>query len=285
VCLANTLREDGLSPLRAGGESWPSLEAFARGGARFERALAPGCASAAIPSAMTSATSRRASLPERMRAAGYRVIGGTLDASASTDWISRTLRGDRRQPVFVHVELTDASEPFEPELGECTPATAIDLDRAFGRLVDAIRGEGRLDDTLVIFTSDPGEELWDHAEIDRAGGVGPGHVHFDHERRVPLVMRGPGVPAGVRVAEPASLADLEATIVELAELPAGAAHGEPGRSMAPRLRGERSVDDPEPRAGDAGVTPATVGTYVTHRRHFEAHFRQGAGNPSPRDVR
>ena len=99
-------------------------------------------------------------------------------------------------------------------------------DDAFGALIDHLRASRQLDDTLVILTSDHGEEFWDH------GSTLHGRTLHEEVLRVPLVMRWPGHPAldaGTRVATPARSIDLLPTILDLLGLPPHAAAE--GRSL------------------------------------------------------
>lgn len=104
------------------------------------------------------------------------------------------------------------------------------VDRQVGRLVDALARLDLTRDTLVVLLSDHGEEFWEH------GGVEHGQTFFDEVVRVPLVMGGPDLPAGLRIGQPVSLADVAPTILELLGLPALA--DTQGMSLVPLLRGE-----------------------------------------------
>jgi arylsulfatase A-like enzyme len=104
-------------------------------------------------------------------------------------------------------------------------------DRQIGGLLEALRGRGLLDNTLIVVLSDHGEGLGFHNHV--------GHIHqvYDTLLRVPLVMSWPGVvPPGKRVADVVSLVDVFPTVAELlgvdGPVPAS------GRSLAPLLRGE-----------------------------------------------
>lgn len=101
-------------------------------------------------------------------------------------------------------------------------------------VVDTLRELGLDDETLLVVTSDHGEEIFEH------GGV----LHrqpYDETTRVPLVFRGPGIPAGERVAELAALVDLTPTVLSLLSLPIPA-HMQ-GRDLAPLWRGAGPVND------------------------------------------
>ena len=75
-----------------------------------------------------------------------------------------------------------------------------------------------LAETLIVFTSDNG---FFHGEHRIPGGK----VHlYGPSTRVPLVMRGPGIPSGIRLRQLVANIDLAPTIVE-------AARSQPGRLM------------------------------------------------------
>jgi len=68
------------------------------------------------------------------------------------------------------------------------------VDELMGSFFDFLQSEGLLNDTVVILTSDHGDELMEHGECD--------HVHsvYDEVIRVPLIVRIPGVN-GTRVSK------------------------------------------------------------------------------------
>jgi arylsulfatase A-like enzyme len=99
------------------------------------------------------------------------------------------------------------------------------VDAEVGRLLDAL---GHGEDTLVVVTSDHGEEFWDHAEAERhqggdprgVWGVGHGHTLFQELLHVPLIVAGPGFPADRRVPCGVSLLDVAPTVLSALRLPA-----------------------------------------------------------------
>ena len=93
-------------------------------------------------------------------------------------------------------------------------AALLDLDILTRDLIDQLEAAGVLDDTVVILTSDHGENLGDHHMF--------GHKYslFDTLLNVPLMIRYPKKVAAGRVTEPVSNLNLYATILDLAELPA-----------------------------------------------------------------
>lgn len=109
-------------------------------------------------------------------------------------------------------------------------------DRHFASVMEALERRGLADDTLVVFTSDHGEELFDH------GSVGHGHSVWEELIRVPLIVRWPGVTDGaLRIEDAAGLVDVMPTLLEALGLPVG--DELTGRSLAPLLAG-RSEDAP-----------------------------------------
>jgi arylsulfatase A-like enzyme len=107
----------------------------------------------------------------------------------------------------------------------CRIESLLSVDEGVGRILDALEASGELDNTLVVFTSDNGFFHGEHR-------VQNGKNRVDEEAvRVPLVMRGPGVPAGVTVDDLAINADLAPTILDATGATAGLVQD--GRSLLP----------------------------------------------------
>ena len=79
------------------------------------------------------------------------------------------------------------------------------MDGHVGRVLDAVHANGLAGDTLVIYTSDHGEQA-------RAHGAWGKISMYEDSLRVPLLIRGPGVAAGRVCRQPVSLLDLYPTI-------------------------------------------------------------------------
>ena len=60
------------------------------------------------------------------------------------------------------------------------------------KVVNTLKAKGALDNTLIIYTSDNG---YFHGEHRIPGDK---HALYEESIRVPLLMRGPGVPRGSR---------------------------------------------------------------------------------------
>jgi arylsulfatase A-like enzyme len=83
----------------------------------------------------------------------------------------------------------------------------------------------------VVLVADHGEEFFEH------GRFGHNRTLFEEVVRVPLILRyPPGLPAGKRVQDLASLADVAPTLLELARIPRPATMW--GRSLWPAVHGE-----------------------------------------------
>ncbi len=97
-------------------------------------------------------------------------------------------------PAAQKLELYDAEIAF--------------MDREVGRLCERLERLGVLDETLVVVIADHGEGLGEH------GNWTHGWLH-EEQLRVPLVLAGPGIPAGTLVRERIRLVDLFPTLLAL----------------------------------------------------------------------
>lgn len=102
------------------------------------------------------------------------------------------------------------------------------IDEQVGRILTALREAGVADNTIVVYTSDHGDWLGDHGLILK------GPMPYEGLLRVPLLMRGPGVPPGVVIDEPVSTLDIAATLYELSGVSPGLRQH--GRSLVPVYR-------------------------------------------------
>ena len=82
------------------------------------------------------------------------------------------------------------------------------LDAQLGVLFTELERRGQLDRTVVIVTSDHGEDLGEHGYIGHSVGIGMPLIH------VPLMVLNPAVPAG-RIERAVSMRDLPATVMEM----------------------------------------------------------------------
>lgn len=104
------------------------------------------------------------------------------------------------------------------------------VDGSLGGFLQELQRQGRLDQALIVVTSDHGESF----ERGVLGHGGPAlHEAMIH---VPLLIKLPGQQAARTVSVPTSQADIALTLLEIAGLPPLA--GAEGRSLAPALRGD-----------------------------------------------
>jgi N-acetylglucosamine-6-sulfatase len=107
----------------------------------------------------------------------------------------------------------------------CRLESILSVDEGVKKVVQALAAKGELANTLLMFTSDNG---FFHGEHRIPGGK---TRIYEESIRVPLEMRGPGVPHGERVGDLAINADLAPTIVDAANASPGLVMD--GRSLIP----------------------------------------------------
>ena len=83
------------------------------------------------------------------------------------------------------------------------------LDLQIEKLFELLRGYGVLDNTFVILTSVHGQGFGEH------GWVGPKQSPYQEEIHIPLIIKGPGLPAAERVNAQVRGADILPTIAAL----------------------------------------------------------------------
>jgi arylsulfatase A-like enzyme len=103
------------------------------------------------------------------------------------------------------------------------------LDAQYGRVLDALRRAGQLDNTIVVFAGDNGLSLGEHGLLGKQNLYEFGGMH------VPLVFAGPDIPKGQSDAL-VYLMDVFPTVCELAGMPA--VKGIDAKSLAPVITGK-----------------------------------------------
>jgi choline-sulfatase len=111
----------------------------------------------------------------------------------------------------------------------CYYANCTMIDDQIGRILAVLDELGMAENTIIVFTSDHGDYMAEHRLMLK--GIPP----FEGVYRVPLMLNGPGIPAGQEIDQIISLLDLAPT---LAGLTVGEAFPCYGRSLLPLLQGE-----------------------------------------------
>jgi len=143
------------------------------------------------------------------------------------------LEENREEPFFLYLHYIDPHIPYSPPspyledfqqdhgfvvLNERKELVGRDLydgeirylDDGIADLVAKLEELGMWDDTIVVVTSDHGEEFFEH------GVLGHGFSLYQPVVGVPVFVRGPGVAKGRRVSDPVQVLDLPATVLDLA---------------------------------------------------------------------
>jgi arylsulfatase A-like enzyme len=82
-----------------------------------------------------------------------------------------------------------AEEPAMRQLRATYYGLMTEVDDQLGRLVAFLQRTGRYADTLIVFTTDHGEQLWDHWVLGK-------EFFFDQSFHIPLIVRAPGLESG-----------------------------------------------------------------------------------------
>jgi N-acetylglucosamine-6-sulfatase len=131
--------------------------------------------------------------------------------------------------------LSKEQKRYMEELYRKRLQSMLAVDDMIGDLVGALHDSGELDNTYIVFTSDNGFHLGQHR-------LGAGKwTPYEEDIRVPLIVRGPGVPEGETLHHMVLNNDLAPTFADLAgsDIPSFV----DGRSLVPLL-----TDDPKPLA-------------------------------------
>jgi arylsulfatase len=142
------------------------------------------------------------------------------------------------------------------------------IDREVGLILDALEDKGRLENAIIIFTSDHGEMLGDHGMVQK-------WAPYEEVTRVPLIISAPGRFAeGRMVDEMVQLFDLAPTILEWAGVKPAA--DMEAQSLNPALEGQpfagRDYAFCE-QGGDVSMTGASLMCMIRSKTHKLVSFR------------
>ena len=108
-----------------------------------------------------------------------------------------------------------------------------ELDKTIGRVLDALDASGERENTIIVYTSDHGEMLGDH-------GLWLKNTLLENASRVPLIVSGPGIPAGKTVDAPIGHVDWIRTLMEIC---GSKTDGLRGRSLQAVLKGDDAAPE------------------------------------------
>jgi arylsulfatase A-like enzyme len=128
----------------------------------------------------------------------------------------------RARPLLGEGNLEQLTQTYDKRL-----ASLLAVDEGVAKVVAELKRTGRLDNTLILFTSDNGFIQGEH-RIQNAK-----ELPYEPSIRVPLVVRGPGVPVNVHLPQLVMNVDLAPTIADAAHAVPGLV--EDGRSLLPLL--------------------------------------------------
>ena len=149
------------------------------------------------------------------------------------------------EPFFAWLHYFDPHHPHEPPppydqlfVHDLYDGEIAYSDESLGAVLARLEELGVADRTLVILTSDHGEGRGEHDESTHS------HLTYQSTLRVPLVMRIPGGPAGLRIEERVSTVDVLPTVLDLLGLEPPA--GIQGISLRTAIEGGRGATRPRP---------------------------------------
>ena len=152
-------------------------------------------------------------------------------ADRALAWLEKAGR-DRERPFFAWVHFYDAHAPYTPPEPYASRHKGVPydgeiafVDAQVARLLERLDRSGLADSTVVAVTADHGEALGEHGELTH------GLLLYEPTLRVPLILRGPGVPAGKTVVTPVGLADLGPTLAGMLGKPLAGENG--GKAVRP----------------------------------------------------
>ena len=135
---------------------------------------------------------------------------------------------DKPSPIGVAERISEEEASNVDDYHRQRLESMLAVDEMVASLVEELEAAGELENTYIFFTSDNGWQQGEHRI--RSGKNRP----YEESARVPLFVRGPGVPAGSRVQKLTLNTDFAPTFADLA----GVSFPADGRSLAPLLGDE-----------------------------------------------
>lgn len=159
----------------------------------------------------------------------------------ATRFACQWLDENNKKPFFLFLHYYDPHlkynppEPFKSEYADDLYAGEIAYtDYCVGQVIDKLKTLGIYDSTLIIITSDHGESLGEHGESNH------GFFIYDCTVKVPLVIKMPNGPSGIKVDNAVGLIDIMPTVLQAMdmEIPPQVQ----GKSLLKFLEGKKSED-------------------------------------------
>lgn len=144
----------------------------------------------------------------------------------------------RSKPFFTWIHFFDPHQPYRASAADSAAAPSpydaeiAGVDRQIGRIVETLKHDGLLENTLLIVTADHGESLGEHGEKTHAIFVYDATVH------VPLIIRYPSMFRPRVYDGPVRSVDITPTVLDVLHLPG--AESMDGRSLMRPLAGKEA---------------------------------------------
>lgn len=128
------------------------------------------------------------------------------------------LTGWPRKPEVIQMILSDYY------------ALVTHLDKQIGKIIATLKETGQYENTIIVYAADNGLAVGSHGLLGKQS-------LYEHSTKVPLIIKGPGVPWGQKLDAFAYIHDIYPTLAELAGLPKSDKLD--GLSLAPVISGTR----------------------------------------------
>ena len=124
--------------------------------------------------------------------------------AAVGSWASRFEKPSSSRPDIWHGRL-DPSTVVNSRRGYYALITQV--DEQIGRIVETLERQKKLDETLIVFTSDHGDMTGDHHLWRKS-------YAYEASARIPMIVRLPGGPKGAVLDQPVELRDVFPTLLD-----------------------------------------------------------------------
>jgi len=167
----------------------------------------------------------------------FKKLSGGISTRALTDLAINWLDENKEKDFFLWIHYFDPHRPYTPpdefklvqdvksEQKAESPAKAYHreeenlykgeiryIDHNIGKLINSLKKLGIYKSSLIVFTSDHGEEFWEHGYYDH------GHTLYNELLRVPLIIKPPNSTQKRTVEANISTEDIMPTILELCKV-------------------------------------------------------------------